>query len=179
MESLKCQSCILTIINAFLYNIGKPNIKIITDDDKIEEICKNNKDQILEIFYSNKEMIKKKLYKSDEIFDIKDSNNRSELPELFYLSSLLDDSNKVNFKYSFDLYKNLDNSIIKEKKYITQIILSKIIIKLIDNFKGLDYYYQYKKEIEAIKNGNIEKIKSNLKTIYSLVKYPILVFNIF
>ena len=164
-EPIKCQTCIIEIMNAFLYNIDNPNNEAISKDTefkKFEEICKNNKDQILEIFYLHKENVQKILYKSDQIFDIENSNIKPELPALFFLSLLLDNSNNVYFKYSFDFIKNLDNSI-KEKKYINKIILSKIIIKLIDNFEGLDYYYQYKNELEEINKRNIEIIKSNLE----------------
>ena len=185
-------------MNAFLYNIGKPSIKTISNYEEFKEIYKNDKEQILEIiYYSNKEKIQEILYEYDIIIDIEYFNIKPELPELFYLSSLLDKYNQLNFKYSFAFIQKLDDSMkeknfIEDKKYIAQIILSKIIIKLIDYFKVLDNYYypyqnkneieeikniiksndyfkvldkyyQYKNEIEKIKNRNIEIIKRNLE----------------
>ena len=166
-EPIKCQACIIAIMNAFLYNIDKDQLdqsrdKIISNFADIEKICKNNKEQILEILFLNKEKVKEILYDNDKNIDFEGLNIKPELPELFYLSLLLDNPNIVYFKYSIGFIRNLDNSI-KKKKYINKIILSKIIIKLIDNFEGLDYYYQDKNELEEIKKRNIKIIKSNLE----------------
>ena len=150
-EPIKCQACIIAIMNAFLYNIDKDQLdqsrdKIISNFADIEKICKNNKEQIFEILFLNKVKVKEILYDNDKNIDFEGLNIKPELPELFYLSLLLDNPNIVYFKYSVDFIKNLDNSI-KKKKYINKIILSKIIIKLIDNFEGLDNYYKYKNEL--------------------------------
>ena len=142
--------------------INDPINKIINKYDEIEDICKNSNGQILMIFYFMRNNIQKILYDNDKIIDIDGFNIKPEIPELFYLSLLLDNSNVINFKYSFDFVKNFYNSI-KGEGPITQIILSKIIIILIDYAKGLDFYYQYTKELKEIKNKNIEIITNNLE----------------
>ena len=151
MKTLECQICSINISKPLLDKIDKPNKTIINDYKEIEPFCEKNKGKILKLFYFFRNNIQKILYKLDNVIviDIEKLNIQSQLSELFYLSLLLHKSNLVNFNFSFDFIKSLDS--IKEENFIKKIILSKIIIILIDYTKGLDYYYQYQKELAEIK----------------------------
>ena len=168
MKYLKRKLFYNEILKPPSFNINDPINKIINKYEEILDIYKNNEGQILKTFYPIRNNIQKILYDNDKIIDIEDLKIKPDIPELFYLSLLLDNSNIINFKYSIDFINNLSNSI-KEKSYITQIILSKIIIILIHNAKGLDFYYQNINELKKIKNNHIEIIteffnqKSDLK----------------
>ena len=162
MNYLKCKLCCKEILKAPSIYINDPINKIINKYDEIVDICKNKEGKILMIFYFIRNNFQKILYDNDKIINIEDLNIKPEISELFYLSLLLDNSNLINFKYSFDFIKILDTSI-KEEISIRKIILSKIIIILIDYAKGLDFYYQYMNELKELKNKNIEIITNNLE----------------
>ena len=163
LEELNCQLCCIKNNASFIDNIDKPNHEIINNYSQIEEFKgkSNNKKKIFKLFYFYRNNIHEVLYKEDKLINI-EKLNISQLSELFYLSLLLDNSNLIYFYYKFDCIQNLDDENKEEKKFIVQIIVSKIIIILIEYSKGLDYYYQYHKELEEIKNNNIEIIKGKL-----------------
>ena len=73
-----------------------------------------------------------------------------------------ENENVINYSYSIDFIKKINNkSKINEDKYY-KIIISKIIIELIKNYKGL-YEYEYnKEEIERIENENKKIINDNI-----------------
>ena len=170
---LKCQICkakITKISKKLLDNAPKPLNKVIQSYDEIKDIYEKNKEKILKILYLDKNNIQDILYNSDKIINFEDLIIKPELSKLFDLSLLLDNSNLVNFKYSFDFIKKAD-VYSKEKKPIAQIILSKIIIFLIDNFKGLEDYYQYQNELKKIKNKYIDTINKNLRIFNDTFKF--------
>ena len=83
----------------------------------------------------------------------------------FYLSLLIEEnSNLVNYKYSFNLIKNINElqNMEKEKK-LKKIILAKIIIDLITNYEQSDDNDEIINDysLNNIKSSNLEIIKSN------------------
>ena len=161
METLECQSCSIRKMKPLLDNIDNPINTIINKYEEIENFCKANKGKILKLFYFYRNNIQEILYESDNVFDINKLIINSKLPELFYLSLLLYNSNLVNFNYSFNCITKLDSKN-QENGNLKKIILSKIIIILIDYSKGLNYYYQNKNELEEMKISNIKIITKNL-----------------
>ena len=165
MEALKCQYCSLKKLAFFLNNIDKPNNDIIINQNELEELFEKNEELIFNICYFYRINIQEKLYNSDEVIDI--DYKYPQLSKLFYFALLLD-SNIVNFYYSFDFIKGLEKSLKSSRdikiNYLKQIFLSKIIIMLVDNTKGFDYYYksENKNELEKIKNSHNKIIKENL-----------------
>jgi len=139
-------------------NKKDPIFNLINDYDSVKEIL-NNKDKKLFLFlYFNKEKIHKILYDIEEVIKINDDlyslllNNN--IGELFYLDMLLlDNPDSVNYSYSIKMIRtlnNLKNNFGKLKK----VILSKIILILIYNFKGLEEYNEEENlnELNEIEN---------------------------
>ena len=150
-------------------NKKDPIFNLINDYDSVKEIL-NNKDKKLFLFlYFNKEKIHKILYDIEEVIKINDDlyslllNNN--IGELFYLDMLLlDNPDSVNYSYSIKMIRtlnNLKNNFGKLKK----VILSKIILILIYNFKGLEEYNEEENlnELNEIENENTDIIKDNIE----------------
>ena len=129
------------------YLIHAENILITNEMGNIIEDIKNK--QIKEnlylficFLYLNKNHIHKILYEEDIIISLEDENDifkdlKCSLPLILLI---LDNSNITDFKYSFDFINNINESLKKEEIF-KKIILSKILIDLIDNYKGLDEYF--------------------------------------
>ena len=150
-------------------NKKDPIFNLINDYDSVKEIL-NNKDKKLFLFlYFNKEKIHKILYDIEEVIKINDDlyslllNNN--IGELFYLDMLLlDNPDSVNYSYSIKMIRtlnNLKNNFGKLKK----VILSKIILILIYNFKDLEEYNEEENlnELNEIENENTDIIKDNIE----------------
>ena len=157
-----------TISNPFL-NSNDPIYKLISNFDEIKHIYNSNLKENKNFFYFNKEKIHDILYDLEEILKIDDDKEEIKLSELFYFSLLLID-NPVLIKYEISLnyIKKVNDLINKSKNNALKILLlSKIILILIYNFKGQNYYDEniYGTEIEKMKNDYISIIKNNLEIL--------------
>ena len=157
-----------TISNPFL-NSNDPIYKLISNFDEIKHIYNSNLKENKKFFYFNKEKIHDILYDLEEILKIDDDKEEIKLSELFYFSLLLID-NPVLIKYEISLnyIKKVNDLINKSKNNALKILLlSKIILILIYNFKGQNYYDEniYGTEIEKMKNDYISIIKNNLEIL--------------
>jgi len=106
----------------------------------------------------------------EENIIIKDEiNKKTNIYLYFYLSLLTEDNlNIINYKYSFNLIRNLNEEQIKEKyKIKKKIISAKIILDLISNYEQIDNEEEFKFEnkLESIKNFNIEIIHNNINEL--------------
>ena len=147
-----------TISNPFL-NSNDPIYKLISNFDEIKHIYNSNLKENKKFFYFNKEKIHDILYDLEEILKIDDDKEEIKLSELFYFSLLLID-NPVLIKYEISLnyIKKVNDLINKSKNNALKILLlSKIILILIYNFKEQNYYNDniYSTEIEKMKNKYI------------------------
>ena len=122
----------------------------------------------LEFYFINRYEIHKILDATQEIIFINDKDDmKINFNSLFYLSSLIEEnSNLVNYNYSFNLIKKINELQIMEKeKKLKKIILAKIIIVLITNYEQYDdnneNIKKYEKDIKYIKDLNYEIIKKN------------------
>jgi len=119
--------------------------------------------QIPKIFYFllvNKKVIHKILYDKDVTINIDNKSLGNNFHNYFYLVKLIEDQNEiVNYKYNFDIIKNLKNQKSKGKFY--DILVAKILKILIANFEEPDDNIQ--EEINSIQeeiNSIQEKINS-------------------
>ena len=119
----------------------------------------------LKLYYFNKYYIHRILYDKEEIIRI--NSNKYNLSYYFYLSLLIrDNPNIVNYSYSFDFIKIINDNINNGNNKCKKILLSKIILELIENYKNLDEFddnqndIQNKITIMETENNNI--IKDNI-----------------
>ena len=144
-------------------------IKEFTSIEKLQ-INKNylekdlNNLRLAKLYYFARKNLYQALYDLNKIIRLNyDDKNEENLPFYFYLSLFIrDNENIINYSYSIDYIKNINNKskIINDKYY--KIMMSKIVIDLIKNYKGL-YEYEYnKEEIEIIKNENKKIINDNI-----------------
>lgn len=152
-------------------NSKDPIYKLIISNNEIQTIYKINKNNNKKFLYFNKDNIHNILYESEEVFtvddDIKDIFQDSNISELFYFELLiLDKLEAINYNYSFELIREL-NKIALNNNFnpIKKILISKILLSLIYNFKGLDDYDEEKDntEIKEMENTNINIIKDNIE----------------
>jgi hypothetical protein len=142
-------------------NIHDPIHNLLSSSNEIEEIFqKHNYKKKFLFLYFNKNKFHNILYDEDEIYFV-DENIKINYSELFYLSLLLVDiSETINYRFSLD-FIILVNNIIKENeeiKEIKRILISKIILVLIENFKGEEEYNE-KENGEQIKKIEAENEK--------------------
>ena len=152
------------------YLINAENILITNEMESIiedikEKQIKENPYIFIYFLYLNKNYIHEILYKEDIIISLENENDffKNLLCSLPLTLLILDNSNITDFTYSFDFINNFNEILKKEKEMRKKVILSKIVIDLIDNYKGLDEYFNdfsNKTKIENIKNYN-DKIISN------------------
>ena len=175
--SNKVEICNKYTLNNPFDNDKDPIHNLLSNYDEIKKIYQNlnNNNDFFKFLYFNKEKVHKILYEEEEIYPI-NYNDKITFSELFYLSLLILDKENVNYSFSIEYIKSVNN-IIKENKEITRlkkILFSKIILILIHNFKGEDEYDEniYGKEIEELVNENMEIIKNNIKAFEDLnLKY--------
>ena len=147
-----------------------PIFILINDFDSVKELLNNkNEDKMFLFLYFNKEKIHSIMYDLEEVIKINEdlyllfSNNN--ICGLFYFDMLLlDNPESINYIYSIKIIRNLNhlkNDLSKYKK----VILSKLIINLIYNFKGTDEYNEekYLNELNEIENENNDIIKVNIE----------------
>ena len=164
---------IFTISNPFL-NPNDPIYKLISNFDEIKHIYNSNLKDNKKFFYFNKEKIHNILYDLEEILKIDDDKEEIKLSELFYFSLLLiDNPVLIRYEISINYIKKVNDLINKSKNNSLKILLSKIILILIYNFKGQKYYDEndYGTEIEKIQGGCMSIIKNNLKVLNIELNY--------
>ena len=122
------------------------------------------------IFHYAKE-IHKLLYDFEENINLDSFDIKKELNVYFYLYILINEESEiVNYSYSFNFINNLNNFNNSLDKKLTKIVFSKIIIKLINNFKDLEDYEEekYEEKLELIENENLKIIKDNIEIFKDL-----------
>ena len=141
-------------------------IDINKDLEKKEQIPLIKK---IKLYYYYRKFLNDKLYELDKIIrlnyndDKKDNEDEKSLAYYFYLTLLIRENDfAINYSYSIEYIQEIIKilKIINANQYY-DIIYSKIINELVNNYKGL-YEYEYnKKEIENIENDNNELLKLN------------------
>ena len=179
----KIEFCYKCTLKNPIENINDPIFKLLFQCDDIKEINEfyekddydenisidRDKKEVKKFLYFNKEAVHKLLYDSNDLYEIK-SKEEISLSELFYLSLLvLDIPETINYTYSLDyikyIYKNDSNL-----KQLEKIVISKIILILIFNYKGEDEYDENndKEELESIEKENKQIIEENLNIFNQL-----------
>ena len=144
-----------------------PIFMLLSNFEEIQNILKIDNLDYLKFFYFNKIKTHEILYDCEELITINDKDVNSKFYLYFYLSLLIEENNNVvNYQYSYDLIKNINEIQKREKdKIIKKVILAKIIIDLISNYEQLsdndENFNDYENKLNSIKNLNHEIIKNN------------------
>ena len=139
------------------------------DIEEIKKICQknnNNQNDFIHFLYLNKNKIHSILYDEQKIIPI-DLEKEINFSELFYLSLLIsDDEDIINYTFSIEYIRYVNDKFGRneEIKGLKKIIISKIILILIHNFKGELQYYRnkdvFEEEIKELEKENIERINN-------------------
>ena len=147
-----------------------PIFKLINNFSEINSLLKNNSDKFRYIYF-HKKKVKLILYECEKEIMIDSDKIANTLDKIFYLSLLITENKEIiNYKYSIDYIKQLDKSN-ENNLHLTKMIFSKIILDLIEYYKGFEEYNESTDNfIDTIKNKNIDiiKNKSNILMEFNL-----------
>ena len=133
--------------------------------DKIKQKLESEVD-IIKFIYYNSIWFHNILYKKDEFVEIEFEEQKNNLYYCFYLDLLIMENPEiVNYSYSFDFIKTINNERKKTFQKYKLIMFSKIILDLIDNYRETDEYNENKDsfELEEIKRENNQIIEDNIE----------------
>ena len=128
--------------------------KLFFDYRDIMNIIKDKSDNFLITLYFNKENTENILYESEQSITIK-ANILTKMKNLFYLDLLItSDPYIINYKFSGEVILTLYEKLNKIKHKPIKIIMCKIIIDLIESYKGFGNYDDKinEEKLEAINN---------------------------
>ena len=146
----KLSLCYYTIlfISSQINNIKDPISNLLSQVEEIYNFLK--KENFTKFLYFNVDKVHNLLYLSEETILIESSENYN-LSHYFYLILLINENlNIVNYIYDLKYITKLknflfsNNEINKEQDKLKKIILSRVLIELINNYKGT---YLHKKMI--------------------------------
>jgi len=167
--AIKENSCYIFSISNPVLNKNDPIHKLISNFDEINLIHNSNLKEYKKFLYFNKKNINEILYKSKKFLKI-DDKEEIKLSELFYFSLYIDENPVLNkYEISINYIKKI-NKLIEENEdnIFKKLILSKIVMILIYNFKSQN---NYDTEIGKIEEGCLTIIKENLEGLNLDVDY--------
>jgi len=144
-----------------------PIYNLISSYDEIKKIIKEKKLEKMKFFYLNRKKINELIYEQEEVIEINSGIIQKKYSECFYLSLLIEENyDIINYKYNLKFIKEV-NDLFKGTN--NDLMMSKIILILIKNFKGIDEYDEkYEKEIDKLEQTNLERIKNNINILKDL-----------
>ena len=145
-------------------NLNNPLFKLFSNSSEIEKSIKEKLPKIMKYFYFNRNQIIKILYNEDKLINIDFfKQQKNDISEYFYLTILIEENiNLVSFTYSIEFIEKIDNEMEENSDdFFRNLIKSKIILELLNNFNGKSNGNKFK-ELET---KNMNRIKENLKKI--------------
>ena len=145
-------------------------ISTFEDWGKLLNYLKESKSNIPENIYFSMNNFHSILYKEDVTINIGSYNIKIDLCSLFFLDLLImENPETLNYEYSFDFIKNINDSN-KETKSLRKALVSKIILELLKNYEGLDEYDENedKEKVDELRQENEENIKNNIGDLKKL-----------
>ena len=141
-----------------------PISNLFSSFDEIKYIIENNNKylNLFKFIYFNSTKINSILYDSEEMIHLNSTDIKNDISNYFYLALLLEsDQTIVNYEYSFDIIKNIDkqlkNKENKDNNIFKQMVTSKLLIDLIENYRRLEQEdEQYKEQLDTIEEKAIK-----------------------
>ena len=143
-------------------------VKMLANYSEVKILLDSKKEDIIYFLYFDRYNIHKILYNEEEIIYININENNRNLTYYFYLSLLIRENRDIiNYSYSIEYIYDIINNYQKQinpNYVLKKIIVSKIIIEIIYNYRGL---YNCKEEDESklniIEEENKDIINNNIK----------------
>ena len=146
--------------------LEQPLITLLTKYfDEIKQKLESETD-IIKFIYFNKNWFHKELYDREEVAKIEFGEQKINLYYNFYLNLLIKENPEIiNYAYSLDLIKKINIERLKTSQKYKLIMLNKIIVDLIGNYRGTDEYNENEDsfELEEIEKENKQIIKKNIE----------------
>ena len=141
-----------------------PISNLFSSFDEIKYIIENNNKylNLFKFIYFNRTKINSILYDSEEMIHLNSTDIKNDISNYFYLALLLEsDQTVVNYEYSFDIIKNIDkqlkNKENKDNNIFKQMVTSKLLIDLIENYRLSEQEdEQYKEQLDTIEEKAIK-----------------------
>jgi len=148
--------------NILLKLLSKDGSDLLSNYKDLEEFLdysNRNNQNIPKIIYSYKNKVENILYSEDKLLNIDSYKIKNDFAYLYYLGLLVsEEQNIVNYSYNADFIKRIYDFYKKEKD-IKNLIIFKIIIDLIKNYKSI--YNESQKEINYLLKDCIKIIKNH------------------
>ena len=164
-------SLLISIANNQSYDnfFSSSKCNFLSNMNELNDILKDGDSKIISFLYFFRRKISKILYNNEEIINI-NSNiiNKRNISDYFYLSLLIkDDPNIINYIYSIDIIKELNDllKVEKDNNNLKKLIISKIGIDLINNYKNSDNFDESETELINIEKFFLENIKKNITNV--------------
>ena len=138
-------------------------IELLNNKKEIDDLIGTLEDGIIFFIYRYRNNIESILYISEENIEIKYSILKG-VKDYFYLSLLIrDNEDIINYVFEIILIRKINQENKKVKLDISNILISKIILELIDNYEQTQFFEESEKnELNEMEYFNKEYIKQNL-----------------
>ena len=163
------------IILSYFSTLNKPQEKrdpifsLIYVLNEILSILNSNgldKNYLTQFLYFNKNSIHNILFDNEEQIKLINNVEKYSLSYLFYLSLLIrDNPDLVFYLYSIEYISKLHNMNRNNNNIYEKIIISKIVLELIENYKNRDdfmYENRNREALQELENSNKQIIRNNI-----------------
>ena len=144
--------------------------------EEINKIQKINRPDFLIFLYINKDRLHDQLYENEEFLKIDIEIKDKKISQYIYLCLLIEDRAEVcNYQYLFELISKLNDIQRGEKeKILKKIIMAKMILSLVDNYRQIDNNEDNKgvEELDKISNFNKNILTDNDNTAFCKQTLP-------
>ena len=156
------------------FPVVESKFKIFSKYSDIQFLNSNIEDKIY-LLYLNRVNINEILYDEEAFINISNNKENTNLKSYFYLYLLISENkNIVNYIYNIEFIRDINSNQknIDDNKIYKKLIIAKIIIEIIDNYRASDNYNENeeKEELYYIEIENKDIINNNinyLKELYS------------
>ena len=149
---------------------NKKNItELFINLKSVKNYYKLNNANIVKLLYFNRNSINNILYNNDRLITLDEKEMEENISYYLYLSLLMrENQNTINYSYTIEYIKNLNKNQKNNNNIYKKLLISKVILDLIKNYKAIDEYNRNSIEGEKIEKENIEIIKKNLSWLEKL-----------
>jgi len=149
---------------------NKKNItELFINLKSVKNYYKLNNANIVKLLYLNRNSINNMLYNNDRLIALDEKEMEENISYFLYLSLLMrENQNTINYSYTIEYIKNLNKNQKNNNNIYKKLLISKVILDLIKNYKAIDEYNRNSIEGEKIEKENIEIIKKNLSWLEKL-----------